>query len=470
MRYLIEHILTLHLKMLNVRSRSVYFLVAARFVRLVAYGLQALTLIFYLRAVGFTDDQVGWFMSLTLIGDVVLSYLLAVSADRVIGRKNILIIGSLMMAFTGIVFAFTDNFALLLLAAIVGVVSPGGQDLGPFKAVEESALAHLTTVDERAHIYAWYTALGDFGVAIGTVVTGHVVEYWQTYLSDEAAYRRIYLVFTALACIKVVLALGLGHDVELDHEPLFIESDAEASLPSETDPILDGEANLQSNYTDNNASGTSTPSSPSSSSRANVQQSTTVPGLSSRSHTLHLTLLPLLFALDAFASSLSTTSWTSYYLSRKFGLLLGALGTVFFVTGLISTCVSFVGAWLSTRLGPVVTMVITHLPSSLLLCFIPVSGNVAVTLTVIIARACTSRMDTAPRQAFLSAIVHPSERTRVMALVNMLKTTASSVAPLIVGYCAKHNIQGVCFVMAGALKVIYDLCIAGGYVNAKLVH
>lgn len=474
-------------------------LVAARFVRLIAYGLQALTLVFFLKSLGFNEDKVGWFMTLTLIGDVVLSYLLAVSADRIIGRKNILVLGSTLMMFTGVAFFLTDNYIVLLLAAIVGVVSPGGQDLGPFKAVEESALAHLTTIENRANVYAWYTAFGDFGVAIGTVVTGHLVQYWQTYMDDVQAYRRIYILFTALAAVKVVLALGLGKDVELDHEPLFIESgDAEASIPSETQPILGtssgGNVSGQSSakvYGSQNTIETGSSQSLSKSPTTVVQnddeedEESNVGYYTRRqqqspqkspspqdqmSHRLHMTLLPLLFALDAFASSLATTSWTSYYLSRKFGLLLGALGSLFFATGLISTGVSFIGAYLSSRLGPVVTMVITHLPSSLLLCFIPVPSTAGPTLAIIILRSCTSRMDVAPRQAFLSAVVHPSERTRVMALVNMLKTTASSVAPLLVGYCATRNIQGICFVLAGVLKVTYDLCIAGGYINARLTH
>jgi MFS family permease len=134
---------------------DVYILILARYIRLVAYGAVALILALYFRELGFTDSQIGLFMTLTLLGDVFISLLLTLIADS-IGRRTILLGGAIAMATSGAVFATTSNYVALLSAAIIGVISPSGNEIGPFRAVEESTLAHLVEEGERSDVYTWY--------------------------------------------------------------------------------------------------------------------------------------------------------------------------------------------------------------------------------------------------------------------------------------------------------------------------
>ena len=66
-------------------------------------------------------------------------------------------------------------------------------------------------------------------------------------------------------------------------------------------------------------------------------------------------------------------------------------------------------------------------------------------------------MDTAPRSAFLSAVVLPNERTTVMGTVNMVKTLSQSLGPLITGILVDRNLFWVAFLVAGCLKATYDI-------------
>jgi hypothetical protein len=85
-----------------------------------------------------------------------------------------LMLGGLMMAGSGVVFAITGNYWILLAAAVLGVISPGcvletlcrhdftvlthgnsGSEIGPFRAIEESTLAQLITAEIRTDIFAW---------------------------------------------------------------------------------------------------------------------------------------------------------------------------------------------------------------------------------------------------------------------------------------------------------------------------
>lgn len=103
--------------------RDVKILYAQRFVRLFAYGGSTLILASYLSSLGFADDRIGLFMTLTLAGDVAISFLITLFADHV-GRRAVLAFGSLLMTGSGIVFAISGNYWILLLVAIFGVISP----------------------------------------------------------------------------------------------------------------------------------------------------------------------------------------------------------------------------------------------------------------------------------------------------------------------------------------------------------
>jgi hypothetical protein len=75
----------------------------------------------------------------------------------------------------------------------------------------------------------------------------------------------------------------------------------------------------------------------------------------------------------------------------------------------------------------------------------------------LILRSCTQSMDVAPRSAFLAAVVLPHERTAVMGLINVVKTSSQALGPTITGILAQRDLFWIAFVTAGALKATYDL-------------
>ncbi len=110
-------------------------------------------------------------------------------------------------------------------------------------------------------------------------------------------------------------------------------------------------------------------------------------------------------------------------------------------------------------------MVFTHIPSAIFLALIPIPNDIHLSLMFLVLRSCTQSMDVAPRSAFLAAIVLPRERTAVMGLVNVVKTMAQSLGPLITGLLADHGLFWVSFVAAGSLKVTYDLGLLAVFKN-----
>lgn len=94
-----------------------------RFTRMFAYATATLILVEYLSILQISKTKIGVFMTLTLVGDTLISFVLTLFADA-LGRKSILAVGSGLMMGSGIVFAICENYWGLLAAAILGVISP----------------------------------------------------------------------------------------------------------------------------------------------------------------------------------------------------------------------------------------------------------------------------------------------------------------------------------------------------------
>src|SRR5713101_5635123 len=152
-------------------TRDGWLLFFTRFLRLFAYGSLSVVLVFYLISLGLSESQTGLLLTLTLVGDTVVSLYLTTRADR-IGRRRMLIVGAILMAAAGMAFACTSNFLLLILAGTIGVISPSGNEVGPFLSIEQAALSHVVPARIRTEVFAWYTLTGSVATALGALCGG----------------------------------------------------------------------------------------------------------------------------------------------------------------------------------------------------------------------------------------------------------------------------------------------------------
>ncbi|KAI5210458.1 MFS general substrate transporter [Aureobasidium subglaciale] len=424
--------------------RDVYLILLTRTLRMFAYGSSTLILALHLSSLNNSDTLIGIFMSLTLIGDVLISLLLTFVADS-LGRRKILLVGSVTMALSGVVFATQTKFWILLLAAVIGVISPSGNEIGPFRAVEESTLAHLIPAAQRSDIFAWYVVVGTFGTSVGALLGGWLVTGLDTGGGNTlGSYRFIFWLYALIGCVKAGLTFLLSDACEL--ERVVQKPSAGLGNEEEAENFL-GQSQ-------------STPAAKPSSKWAFSQISP-----SSRSTLLKLSGL---FSIDSLASGMASISLTTYFLSEKFGSAPSSLGTIMAFASLMSSIGNIAASSVSKRIGFIHTMVFTHLPSAIFLAMMPAPNSLALTVFFIVARATLASMDQAPKSAFLSAVVQPSERTAVMGALNTVKTAAQSAGPLLTGVLAQNKHFGVAFVMAGIMKAGYDLGLLYWFAESKM--
>ena len=193
-------------------TADIFVLFSTRAVRLFAYGALSVMLVLYLAAIGLTGPQIGLLLTLTLVGDTAVSLWLTTRADR-FGRRRTLMIGAVLMAAAGVVFALTDNFLLLLLAATIGVISPSGNEVGPFLSVEQAALSHVVSDRNRTRVFAWYTLAASLATAAGSLAGGLLIGTLQhAKMTPIASYRIGIVGYASLGVALWRFSRGCRHE------------------------------------------------------------------------------------------------------------------------------------------------------------------------------------------------------------------------------------------------------------------
>jgi MFS family permease len=166
--------------------------------------------------------------------------------------------------------------------------------------------------------------------------------------------------------------------------------------------------------------------------------------------------LSAFFALDSLGGGFVPQTFVAYLFVRRYDASPQTLAAVFFAIGLLQA-VSFQGAVrLAARIGLLRTMVFTHLPSNVLLAAIAFAPDLASAIVLLLARSLLSQADVPTRQAYVVAVVDPSERTAAAAYTNTARYVARPLAPVLAGGALRLGL-GVPFLLAGALKSIYDI-------------
>jgi MFS family permease len=381
---------------------DVWLLFATRIVRLFAYGAISVILALYLAAVGLSEGEIGLLLTMTLVGDTLISLWITTSADR-IGRKRMLLAGAALMVLGGAVFALTGSFVPLLLAATIGVISPSGNEVGPFLAIEQAALAQDIAGDLRTRLLAWYHLAGSFATAAGALVCGVLVQGLQVHGTAPVASYRV--VLYGYAGAGLLLALGFTR----------LSPASEAAAPAARSLL----------------------------------------GLH-RSWGVVLKLSAL-FALDAFAGGFVLQSIVAYWFHVRFGADPAVLGGIFFGANLLAGFSALAAAALARRVGLLRTMVFTHVPSNVLLLLVPFMPTLPLAVAVLLLRFAISQMDVPARQSYTAAVVDPDERSAAAGVTGVARTTGAALSPVLAGLLlANPVLAGAPFLVAGALKLVYD--------------
>jgi MFS family permease len=346
---------------------------------------------------------------LTLIGDTVISLWLTTRADR-FGRRRTLIVGSLLVMLAAAAFAGTQEFIPLLIAATIGVISPSGNEVGPFLSIEQAALSQIVPDRQRTQVFSWYNLVGSFATACGALCGGGLAQLLQNQgVTPLNSYRAIVIGYGLIGLLLACLFTRLSRAVE--------------APPSQTP--LPAEIKV----------------------RLGLHQSRRV-----------VFKLSALFSLDAFAGGFVVSSFVAYWFNVRFGAEPGALGAIFFAANILAGISALLAARIASRIGLINTMVFTHIPSNILLMLVPLMPTLPLAVLVLLLRFSISQMDVPTRQSYTMAVVTPDERSAAAGVTGVARTTGAAISPSITGALMSYSaLLNLPFYLAGGLKLIYDV-------------
>ena len=398
-------------------KKDIPLLFTTRIIRMFGYGFLSVVLALYLAQRGLSEGEIGLLLTLTLAGDAAITLWITTSADR-LGRRRMLIFGAGLMIMAGVIFSLTGNYILLVVTAIIGVISPSGNEIGPFLSIEQAALSQLLPDEKRTQTFAWYNLVGSFATATGALVGGGLAQLLQgAGYTPLNSYRAVLLGYTLIGVVLADLFLLFSQAVEA---PKLVEA-----IPIQR--------------------------------RLGLHKSRGV-----------VLRLSSLFALDAFAGGLVVQSMVAYWFNIKFGVQPAVLGSIFFGANILAGVSALSAAWIAKRIGLINTMVFTHIPSNILLILVPLMPTLPLAITALLLRFSISQMDVPTRQSYTMAVVSPDERSAAMGVTSIARSVGATLSPAITGQLlAVSSLIGAPFIIAGGMKIIYDLLVWRGFRAVK---
>jgi MFS family permease len=375
-------------------------LLVAKGLRAFGDGFVSLLLPLYLLELGFTALEVGVIATTTLFGSGLLTLAVGLQAYR-FHFRTLLIAATVLMAATGVGFAFVTGFWPLLLLALIGTLNPSSGDVSVFLPLEHAVLSRVVEAKNRTAVFARYSVVGSLVAAFGSLAVGLPTAIRDTTgLTSIGAMQCMFLFYALLACASALIYRGL---------PKALSSDAQQ------------------------------PPAPLGKSKKTVYT------------------LAALFSLDAFGGGFVVQSMVALWLYQRFDMSLTAAGVIFFWTGLFSALSYLAAVRIADRFGLVNTMVFTHIPANLCLVLIPFVGSLEWVIVLLFVRSALSQMDVPTRSSYVMAIVSPEERPAAASMTSVPRSLASAASPFLAGYLLSVSTFGWPLIAAGGLKIAYDL-------------
>ncbi len=384
-------------------------LLLARALRGFGDGFVSVYLTAYLQLLGFSALQVGAIVTAMLVGSAALTLGVGIAAHRLPPRR-LLFGATLLMLSTAAGFAAFTGFWPLFVIAFLGTLNPSANDVSVFLPAEQSILAGEVTASDRTALFARYSLGGALFGALGALASplpAAATKRFSVSLVD--AFRAGFVVYGLAALAVVALYRGLKH--------------GRSRTPIQNAPLR-----------------------------------------RSRAIVMRLTVL---FAVDSFGGGFAVDSLLVLWLFLRFHLSLQVVGGVFFAARTLSALSQLISPRLAARFGLIETMVFTHIPANIFLILAAFMPTAPLAITFLLLRMALSSMDVPARQSYVMSVVPPEERAAAASMTNVPRSLASAVSPLIAGGLLQISTFGWPLVLAGLLKITYDLLLLAQFRNVQ---
>lgn len=416
------------LLLFNWLERDGRLLLAAKMVRMFAYGFLSVILAIYLKLIGFDDFLIGLILTTTLLNSVIFTLVASFYADKV-GRRKFLLLYAALMSVSGFIFTISENYFALIIAAFIGTINITGAESGAFLTIEQAILPQtLKNVRKRNTVFAIYNMAGTLAMAAGVLLSGlpsvlqQHLQYFDIVLNQIGSIKLLFALYSVLGIVLLGIYLLLSQKIEV-RDNLEKQKDESTQL-------------------------------------------TKISSLTPKSRSIVMKL-SCLFAVDSFAGGFMIQSIVSFWFFTRFGADLTTLSYIFSVSGVLTAFSFMAAAKIADRIGLINTMVFTHIPASILIIAVAFAPTLPIAVALYLLRMALSQMDVPTRQSYIVAVVREDERTTSAGITNISRNVTQAISPSLIGVLINSLSLAAPFVIGGALKVVYDVALYLNFRNVK---
>ena len=403
-------------------------LLAAKMVRMFAYGFLSVILAIYLKLIGFDEVLIGLILTTTLLNSVVFTLVASFYADK-IGRRKFLLLYAALMSVSGSIFAVSENYIALIIAAFIGTINITGAETGAFLTIEQAILPQtLKKLRKRNTVFAIYNMAGTFAMAAGVLLSGlpavlqQELQHFGIVLNQIGSIKLLFVLYGVLGIVLIGIYLLLSQKIEIQ---------------------------------DNQEKQNDEP-----------PQLTKVSSLTPESRNIVMRLSGL-FAVDSFAGGFVIQSIVSFWFFTRFGADLATLSYIFSISGVLTAFSYMAAAKIADKIGLIKTMVFTHIPANVLIIAVAFAPTLPIAIVLYLLRMTLSQMDVPTRQSYIVAVVKEDERTIAAGVTNISRNVTQAISPSLTGVLIQSISLSAPFVIGGALKVAYDVALFLNFRNIK---
>jgi MFS family permease len=409
-------------------TRDGRLLLAAKMVRTFAYGFLSVILAIYLKLIGFDEVLVGLILTTTLLNSVVFTLVASFYADK-IGRRKFLLLYAALMSVSGFIFAVSENYIALIIAAFIGTINITGAETGAFLTIEQAILPQtLKKLRKRNTVFAIYNMAGTLAMAAGVLLSGlpsvlqQHLQYFDIVLNQIGSIKLLFALYSVLGIVLLGIYLLLSQKIEV-RDNLEKQKDESTQL-------------------------------------------TKISSLTPKSRSIVMKL-SCLFAIDSFAGGFMIQSIVSFWFFTRFGADLTTLSYIFSVSGVLTAFSFMAAAKIADRIGLINTMVFTHIPANILIIAVAFAPTLPIAVALYLLRMALSQMDVPTRQSYIVAVVREDERTIAAGVTNVSRNVTQAISPSLTGVLIQSISLSAPFIIGGALKVAYDIALFLNFRNVK---
>ncbi len=390
-------------------------LMEVRALRSVAQGALAVDFVLYLKALHWAPLRVGALLAGAELVGAALGLAVGILSDR-FGRRPFLLAYQAALALAAAA-VLARPTAWVLTAAVLSVGFGLGANgaAGAFGPAEQAWLARLVPEPERGRAFSLNSAVGFWGMGLGSLLGG-AVGLWSRWLAGPERFMPLFCVAGILALVNYAQIAGLPE-----------------SRPERPGPAAEPQA-------------------------GGLHEAEAEPTLRRRENTA-LALLVSVNAVNALAIGIAGPI-LPYWFALRYGVGPQALGPVYGAMFLLTGLASLVAGEFAARRGLVRSVVAVRAAALVLfvcLPFLPSFGWAAAAYTL---RSVLNRGSAGARQAFGVGLVRDARRGLASSLNLISMRVPGAAGPLVAGWLIGLGALGLPIFVAAGLQLVYVVLFA----------